>query len=232
VVPGVPAGRYAPDYPVVLDLVGRRCLVVGGGPVAARRARGLLDAGAAVTVVAPRVVSAIEEMASGSSPPSGDQPLPTEVELRPYRQGEADRFDLVVTATGDLVTDSSVVADALAAGVLVTSASGDIPGTVRLPAVLRRGPVTVAVSTGGSSPALAAWLRDRIADSLPAGLDTVAALLDEARSEVRASGRSSDSVDWATLLEVHVLPLVEAGRVDEARAALRAGWRQHGGTAS
>ena len=228
-VPGVPAGRAAPDYPVVLDVVERRCLVVGGGPVAARRARGLLDARAVVTVVAPRVVPAIEEMASV---PSGDRPAPVEVELRPYRPGEAGRFDLVVTATGDLATDTSVVGDALAAGVLVTSATGDIPGTVRLPSVLRRGPVTVAVSTGGTSPALAVWLRDRIAGSLPAGLETVAALLDEARSEVRASGRSTDTVDWATLLEVQVLPLVGAGRVEEARAALRAGWSQHGGTAS
>ena len=227
--PAGAAGREALDYPVVLDVVGRRCLVVGGGPVAARRVRGLLDAGAVVTVVAPRVVSAIEEMASGS-PPSGDQPARVKVELRPYRHGEADRFDLVVTATGELVVDSSVVADALAAGVLVTSATGEIPGAVRLPAVLRRGPVTVAVSTGGASPALAAWLRDRIAGSLPPGLENVAALLDEARSEVRASGRPTDSVDWITLLEVHVLPLVAAGRVDEARTALRAGWRQHGGT--
>ena len=223
-----PAGRDGPDYPVVLDMVGRRCLVVGGGPVAARRVRGLLEAGVVVTVVAPRVVSAIEELASE---PNGDQPAPVDVELRPYRHGEAGRFDLVVTATGDPVVDRSVVADARAAGVPVASATGDTPGTLRLPAVLRRGRVTVAVSTGGASPALAVWLRDRIAASLPAGLETVAGLLEEARSEVRASGRATDSVDWATLLEVHVLPLVEAGRVDEARAALRAGWRHGGGAA-
>ena len=199
--------------------------------MAARRARGLLDAGAAVTVVAPRVVPAVEDMASaGREKPNGARPAPVELELRPYRPGEAGVFDLVVTATGDPTVDGSVVTDARAAGVPVASAAGDIPGTVRIPAVLRRGPVTVAVSTGGSSPALAAWLRDRIAGSLPAGLETVAALLDEARSELRASGRSTDSVDWAGLLEDQVLPLVEGGRVDEARAALRAGWRPAGGS--
>ncbi|HEY5097037.1 MAG TPA: bifunctional precorrin-2 dehydrogenase/sirohydrochlorin ferrochelatase [Acidimicrobiales bacterium] len=228
--PAVPAGRDRAGYPVVLDVLGRRCLVVGGGPVAARRARGLLDAGAVVTVVAPRVVSAIEELASGSR--AEPHPGPVDLERRPYRHGEAGRFDLVVTATGDPAVDSSVVADARAAGVPVASATGDIAGTLRLPAVLRRGPVTVAVSTGGASPALAVWLRDRIAGSLPRGLETVAALLDEARSEVQASGRSTGSVDWATLLEVQVLSLVEAGRVDEARAALRAGWHQPGGTVS
>ena len=128
------------------------------------------------------------------------------------------------TATGDPSVDGAVVADARAAGVLVNSADGDRPGTVRLPAVLRRGPVTVAVSTGGASPALARWLRDRIAGSLPPGLETVAELVDEARAERRGSGRPTDSVDWAALLDDVVLPLVEAGRIDEARAALRAGW--------
>jgi siroheme synthase-like protein len=179
----------------------------------------------------PVVLDMVEMASEPRAGPNGDHPAPVEVELRPYRHGEAGRFDLVVTATGDQVVDTSVVADAVAAGVSVASATGDTPGTLRLPAVLRRGPVTVAVSTGGASPALAAWLRDRIAGSLPAGLETAAALLDEARSEARASGRPTDSVDWATLLEAHVIPLVEAGRVDEARAALRADWPEHGGTA-
>ena len=226
-----PGPGPTPGYPVVLTVAGRRCLVVGGGPVAARRARSLLDAGAVVTVVAPRVVSAIEEMASRPQPGRDDVP-PVEVALRPYRHGEGGGFALVVTATGDLEVDSSVVADALAAGVPVASAGGDIPGTVGLPAVLRRGRVTVAVSTGGTSPALAVWLRDRIDASLPPGLDTLATLLDEARAEARASGRPTDSVDWAALVDDHVLPLVEAGRVDEARTALRAGWHHHGGAAT
>jgi siroheme synthase-like protein len=93
-------------------------------------------------------------------------------------------------------------------------------GTVQLPAVLRRGPVTVAVGTGGTSPALARWLRDRIAASLPDRLEAVTMLLEEARGKLRAAGRTTDSVDWAALLDRTVLPLVEAGRIDEARTAL------------
>ena len=145
------------------------------------------------------------------------------LELRPYRDGEAARYDLVVTATGDPSVDASVVADAVAAGVLVNRADGDRSGTVQLPAVLRRGPVTVAVATGGASPALARWLRDRIADLLPTPLATVADLVEEARSEMRASGRSTDSVDWSGLLD-RVVPLVEGGRIDEARVAVRDAW--------
>jgi precorrin-2 dehydrogenase / sirohydrochlorin ferrochelatase len=215
--PEDPADRPGPDFPVVLDLAGRPCLVVGGGPVAARKVRALVEAGARVTVVAIDVVPAIDSVGVAGS-------AGVAVERRPYRSGEAAGFDLVVTATGDPSVDDAVVADARAAGVLVNRADRSRSGTVRLPAVLRRGPVTVAVSTGGTSPALSRWLRDRIASSLPAGLETVVGLMDEARTELQASGRSTESVAWNSLIEDRIVPLVEAGRIDEARAAIRAVW--------
>ena len=211
--PGPPGpagtGRPATGYPVVLDVTGRRCLVVGGGPVAARRARGLAAAGARVTVVAPRTVAAIDD----------DPGLA--VERRPYRRGEAAGFHLVVTATGDPEVDRAVVDDAVAAAVLVGSADQAVPGTMQLPAVHRDGPVTVAVSTGGTSPGLARWLRTRIASTLPAGTGVLADLLEEARREMQAAGRPTDSVDWQQVLDDQLVPLIEAGRVDEAREVLR-----------
>jgi precorrin-2 dehydrogenase/sirohydrochlorin ferrochelatase len=213
-----------PDFPVVLVLAGRRCLVVGGGPVAARKTRGLVEAGGLVTVVAPHMVAAIEALAevARSGPDTGDGGGDGLVlERRPYRSGEAAGYDVVVTATGVPSVDAEVTEDARGGGVLVDSADSETPGTIRLPAVLRRGPVTVAVSTGGSSPALARWLRDRIAASLPPGIDTVAALVDEARRHLRDSGRPTDSVEWPGLLD-RVVPLVDAGRIDEARDLLRA----------
>ncbi len=208
------AGRRAPDYPVVVSLAGRPCLVVGAGPVAARKTRGLVEAGAQVTVVSPGTGPAMDELVQAGS---------VVLEGRPYRQGEAVSYALVVTATGVPSVDETVVDDARKAGVPVNSADGDRPGTVLLPAVVRRGPVTVAVSTGGTSPALAGWLRDRITASLPPGLPTLAALVDEARSEMQASGRSTDSVDWGGAID-RVVPLVAEDRLDEARTALRAAW--------
>jgi len=216
--PDWPAGPGGPGLPLVLDVSGRPCLVVGGGPVAARKIRSLVEAGAVVTVVAPEVVTAVDTLAAARSGV-------VTVERRPYRSGEASGHALVVTATGDPTVDDRVVADARAAGVLVNRADGNPEGrrgTVQLPAVLRRGLVTVAVSTGGASPALSRWLRDRLAASLPAELATVAGLLDEARAALRAAGRPTDSVRWTALLDDTLLPLVEAGRVDDARAALRA----------
>lgn len=237
-----PGGRPGPDFPVVLDLAGRPCLVVGGGPVAAGKARSLVAAGALVTVVAVEVGPAIVDLeaqgAQGADGAQGGQGADgavgrvVAVEHRPYRSGEAAGFDLVVSATGDPAVGDAVVADARAAGVLVNAAGPGQPGSVRLPAVVRRGPVTVAVSTRGASPAVARWLRDRIARSLPSGLETVVDLVEEVRAELRASGRPTDSVAWDQLLEDQVLPLVEAGRIDEARVAVRAAIRASGGAST
>jgi siroheme synthase-like protein len=140
-----------------------------------------------------------------------------------------------VTATGDPATDRAVVADALGAGVLVSSADAAIPGNVSLPAVLRKGAVTVAVSTGGTSPALAVWLRNRVDAALGPGLATLAELAGDAREALRRSGAPAGSVDWQAAFD-EAAPLVASGRVDEARALLlarcaaaRGGQRQPGG---
>jgi precorrin-2 dehydrogenase/sirohydrochlorin ferrochelatase len=217
--PGPALDQADSGYPVVLVLTGRRCLVVGGGPVATRRAGDLVAAGAEVTVVAPEVDEEIARLAGGGDRSGHGLPGSLVVRGRPYRPGEAAGYQLVLTATGRPDVDRQVVADATAAGVLVNSADGAAPGTVRLPAVHRDGPVTVAVSTGGSSPALALWLRDRVVGAVPDGAATVAGLIDEARTELRAQGRSTEAVAWEPLLE-ELIPLAAAGRLDEARAVL------------
>ena len=203
----LPAGGHS-GYPVVLDLTGRRCLVVGGGPIATRRAEGIIAAGGLVTVVAPHTTSALDGNPDAT------------VEHRTYQAGEAGRYDLVVSATGDPAIDRTVVADATSAGALAAGADTTAPGTIQLPAVHRDGPVTVAVSTGGSSPALARWLLSRAAGALPSRVAVLATLLEEARQALRAEGRPTDSVDWTAVLDEQVVPLVEAGRIDEARAVL------------
>jgi precorrin-2 dehydrogenase/sirohydrochlorin ferrochelatase len=204
-----------PGYPVVLLLSGRKCLVVGGGPVAARRAEGLLEAGARVTLVTGEAGEAVRRLDPERS--RGQLVL----EIRPYEAGEARRYDLVITATGRPEVDRQVIADATDAGVPASGADGASPSTLQLPAVHRDGPLTVAVSTGGASPALARWVRDRLAAAVPVGVGVLAGLLDEARTALREAGRPTGSVPWQTLLDEEVGPLVEAGRVTEARAALR-----------
>lgn len=193
--------------------------MVGGGRVAARKVEALLTGGALVTVVAPEVIDAIRGLAA--APPGGGTAGGLTIESRPYRSPEAADYRLVVTATGRPEVDRAVFADADAAGVWVNSADDLDNCSFLLPAVHRAGTVTVAVSTGGASPALAGWLRSRIAATLDFDVAVVAELLDEARSRVKDSGTSTESLDWDRILESQVVPLVRQGRIDEARAVLR-----------
>jgi precorrin-2 dehydrogenase / sirohydrochlorin ferrochelatase len=229
----------AARYPVTLDVTGRPCLVVGGGAVAAGKVAGLVAAGAAVTVVAPDVDPAIDALAAdagdadagatdagatdaGTDETAGRHGRPGSVTVhrRPYRAGEAASYRLVVTATGIDAVDGAVAADADAAAVWVNSA--DDPGrcTFHLPSVHRDGPVSVAVSTGGTSPALAIWLRRRAGDALGPGLDDLARLLDEARRRLQATGRPTASIDWQAVLDGPLPQLVRDGRLDDARRLL------------
>lgn len=197
-----------PYFPVSLKVSGQPCLVVGGGPVAARKAGHLLECGALITVVAPAVGPDMQSLA------------PLTIEQRPYAAGEAANFRLVVTATGDPVVDGAVYADAEAAGVWVNSADDPAHCSFILPSVHRSGLVSIAVSTSGSSPALATWLRRQIGTDLGDGLGELAELLAEARNRVRESGRRTEDVDWSGLLNGPLPSLVRDGKVEEAQALI------------
>jgi siroheme synthase-like protein len=174
--------------------------------VAARKASGLLGCGAVVTVIAPEVCAAVTQL------------TPLRVERRPYAPGDASGYRLVVTATGIPAVDGAVYADAEAAGVWVNSADDVAHCTFILPSVHRDGPVSLAVSTGGSSPALAQWLRVRLAESGGPGLGELADLLSLARQRLHDAGGSTERVDWWSLLDGALPALVRSGRLDAARA--------------
>jgi precorrin-2 dehydrogenase / sirohydrochlorin ferrochelatase len=195
-------------YPFSLDLHGRPCLVVGGGPVAARKAQGLLDGGAVVTVIAPDISPAMAALS------------PLAIERRPYAAGDATLFRLVITATGRPEIDGAVYAEAEAAGIWVNSADDRDHCSFILPSVHRDGAVTFAVSTGGLSPALASWLRQRLAEQFGTGAGTLAELLGRARSTLQAAGASTEDFDWARLLDGPLPVLVGEGRIDEAVALI------------
>ncbi|MFJ5693998.1 uroporphyrinogen-III C-methyltransferase [Arthrobacter sp. NPDC093125] len=146
-------------YPTALRLLGRPVLVVGGGPVAARRAKGLLDAGARVTVVAPVASAALRELA--------DAGLLT-WEPRTYRSGDVDGVWFVQTATGDSVVDAQVSSDAEAQRVWCVNASDHEASAAWTPAVAVVDDVKIAVNAGGD-PRRAMALRDAVATALESG---------------------------------------------------------------
>lgn len=166
-----------PGYPIELDLRGRPVLVVGLGRVGTRKASGLVEAGAQVVAVDPRP----------------DLVVPNGVEHRPeeFRPGHLEGMSLAFAAATPEV-NREVVAAAKRMGVWVNAASGPDSGDFAVPAVWREGPVALAVSTSGASPALAATLRDRAARAI-AGGPALAALLAEVRPIVQ--GRIADPED-------------------------------------
>ena len=228
-----------PLYPVNLLLTGRSCLVVGGGNVAVGKVRGLVEAGARVTVVAPEVDDRILAMATdpsdepkstrdgsgrvapGSAAPAGERGT-VAVERRAYRPGDVAQHRLVIAATGTPAVNQQVYDDGEAAGVWVNSADDPERCSVILAARVRQGRLTVTVSTAGHSPAVASWLRARLADELGPEYDELIGLLSEAREEVRAQGHSTELLDWRAALDSGILDLVRAGRLEDAKERLRA----------
>lgn len=147
------------DFPVSLRVGGERCLVVGGGPVALRKARSLLRAGARVTAVSPAFSAGFPRVRRLK---------------RAFRAGDVRGALLVIAATDEPAVNRAVYAACRRRGVPVNVV--DVPElcTFTVPSVARRGRVTVAVSTGGLSPSLARALRLRIEALLPAALGRLA----------------------------------------------------------
>lgn len=204
------AGAFAAPFPVNLDLHGRRALVVGGGPVAARKVAALLRAGAVVTIVAPEAV------------PELSQDPDVRWHRREYRRGEVASYRIAFTATGDATVDAQVARDGDAANVWVCSADDPANCAFTLPAVVRRGDLQVAISTNGRSPALAIWLRRRaerwLTDAHAKMLDVVSDVRDEVRSELG----TSEVPGWDEAIDDELYELVAAGSLDAARARVRA----------
>lgn len=199
----------APVYPVNLVLDGRACLVVGAGRVAARKAAGLQAAGAVVSVVASRVGPEMRALGVG-------------FEQRPYRRGEVAGYWLVLAATGDPALNRAVREDGDAAGVWVNAADDPASCSFTLPAVVRQGPLTVAVGTGGHSPALAAWLGEHVREELGPEWAQLAGLLADARERLRSARRSTEGADWRQVIDWEMLESLREGQLDRAKERLEA----------
>jgi siroheme synthase-like protein len=198
-------------YPVLLDLAGRRCVMIGGGIIAGRRVDGLLTAGARVTVISPRLTRTLAALAAEGR---------IDHEAREYRDGDLDGADLAFVATDAGEVNAAVAREARARGVWINAADDPARCTFILPALVRRGDLTVAVATGGSSPALARAIREELEAYLTDDYATLAAIAAEARREVRAAGRPVTADAWRRALGPEVRRLiVERGR-DDAKQRL------------
>ena len=199
-------------YPVTLQIAGRRCVVVGGGAVATRKVGTLVRSGADVLVVAPEVAPEIEALAASDG---------VHVERRPFEAADLDGALLAFGATDQRAVNQAVVDAAAERGVLVNVADDPSASDFNNPGIVRRRDITLAISTGGRSPAFARFLREQLQDWLS---DTRCALLDlvaEVRRDLRGAGKSPDSEGWRRALDdEQVTTAIESGDREGARRRL------------
>ncbi|MDH7602463.1 MAG: bifunctional precorrin-2 dehydrogenase/sirohydrochlorin ferrochelatase [Armatimonadota bacterium] len=193
-------------YPIVIELSGKKCLVVGGGRVALRKVRSLLEAGARVTVIAPKVVPELVDMEN------------VHQLARSYKPGDAKGFALVFAATDDPAVNAVVAEDAVANGVLVNVADAPELCSFIAPAVVRRGDLLIAVTTCGKSPALSRKIREEIESRYGSEYGLLVDLLGRLRQLAKSKFSSQEQREKALkrVIESDVVALLRQGLVSEA----------------
>jgi siroheme synthase-like protein len=201
-------------YPAFLDLRGRRCLVIGGGVVALRKVEALLRCGAEVVVIAPEL--SVELAARVRERRVGHQP-------REFRFGDLEGAFLVVAATDDQSVNARVFEEADRRGLLVNVVDDPARCTFLVPSAIHRGPITIAISTGGASPALAKRVREQVERAVGPEYGALAALMGELREEVKRAhaDESARRRVWQRILDSDIIELLRAGQPEAAREKAR-----------
>ncbi len=206
----------SPDYPVNLNLAGRRCLVIGGGKVAERKVAALLQSGAAVTVISPTLTGNLASwLATGHFNYKAEIFSPVDV------QG----YLLVLCTTDSPAVNEQAAILAKAAGALVNVADCPELCDFTIPARLLQGGLSIAVSTGGQSPALARVLRDELAKQYGQEyadyLEIVARLRREWQETCESSEERCRRWSEVKVFDPEVLEMLRQGRHEEAEVRFR-----------
>ncbi len=198
-------------YPVFVDLSERRCVVIGGGPVAERKVEGLLAAGAAVTVISPGLTAHQEALAEEGR---------IRHVRREYGPGDLAGSELAFAATDDGGVNAAVAREGRERGVWVNVADDPVHGDFIVPSVLRRGDLVVAVGTGGASPALSRAIRAELEAYFTEEHAVLAEVVAGVRRELRQGSNTPDPEAWCSALDDELRRLVTEGNPARARARL------------
>ena len=201
-------------YPLFLNIEGRKCVVVGGGLVAERKVETLLECKASVTLISPQASPGLRKLVKAGT---------IERLTRGFRKGDLKGARLAIAATDDVEVNARVAEEARALGVMVNVVDDPPLCEFIVPSVLRRGDVTVAVSTGGKSPALARKIRTDLENRLRPGYGQLALMISDVRARVKQAGMKLEGDAWQRVLDVEALcDLLEQGKEAEARSKLLA----------
>jgi len=191
-------------FPVFLDLKNRKCVVVGGGRVAERKIQNLRKAGAAVTVVSPRLTPALERLKETKG---------IEHRRRAYKTGDLKAAFLAVAATDHRPTNEKVFREASARRIPVNAVDDPVHCTFIVPAVISRGDILIAISTGGRSPALAKALRKKLEREVGGEYSSLLKLIGAVRKGILPLGWGpmKNQKIYRRLLQEDVLDLLRRG---------------------
>ena len=201
-------------YPINLDLTGQACLVLGGGSVAERKVRRLLDEGAVVTVIAPALTPALQILAEEHQ---------LSWQRRTYQPGDEPTIFLISCATDDEAVSQAVSAAAKAQGKLLNVC--DVPDLCNftLPSIVRQGDLQLTISTNGKAPAFSRWLRKHLEQNFDERYGRWMAELAAIRKEgppLHPTSRDRQPF-WRQALTDDVMDLVENNEIDAASSLLR-----------
>ncbi|MEA2115140.1 MAG: bifunctional precorrin-2 dehydrogenase/sirohydrochlorin ferrochelatase [Thermodesulfobacteriota bacterium] len=202
-------------YPVCLEISDKLCVVVGGGSVAERKVLGLLTAGAQVRIITPQLTRSLARLADDGR---------IEWLERGYAQGDLAGALLIFAATDSREVQKAVCKEAGQAGQLVNVIDAPARCSFHVPAVVQRGDLTLAVSTGGKSPAVAAMIRKQLAQSYGEEYGLLLDLISRLREQVLAGeGNSSErKILFQNILHDDIVHWIKSGQKDLLRRHLRA----------
>ena len=194
-------------YPVYLDLTDKRCLVVGGGTIAEEKIDKLKGFGARISVISPVLTPSLAESVERGE---------LEWHPREYQPGDLQGMFLGIAATDRREVNECIFREATELGVLLNVVDKPDQCSFIAPSVVKRGEVTLAISTGGASPALARKLREELTAAPALEWADLAGVLAEARKEVRDRRVAIDRQRWQCSMTPELLRLVQSGCYEEA----------------
>lgn len=200
-------------YPVNLAVKDKTCLIVGGGQVAERKVKGLLDCGAHVVVVSPEATEWIQALASNRS---------IDLALRKYKPTDLDGRFLVIGATNDENTNKQISQDAAQLGILCNIADRPDACSFVLPAVVRQGDLVIAISTSNQSPAVAKRIRKVLEKEFGPEYATLIRLMGAIRRKLLAHGKSPEAnkKNLERLLDGGLLDMIRTDRIGDVDTSL------------
>jgi siroheme synthase-like protein len=198
-------------YPVFLDIAGKPAVIIGGGEVALRKAEGLLDVGANVTVVSPALHPDLEALVAAGR---------VRHIAREYGRGDLEGHVIAFVGTDDPSVNTKVAREGRERGVWVNAVDDPANCDFIVPSIVRRGDIVVAVSTSAGSPAMARKLREDLEEFITPEYALMLDLVAQVRRELRDRGVTVEPDVWNAALDADVKRLLGQGHLDEARQRL------------